>query len=148
MRLDNYYTTNRDLRFYYEEVIDWQRLAPLYTDVSNAADSWREILNVAGDYIGLGDHEEARALLHEAIKAMEQIGENVAHPIVLDTYAHLAYDMDQPEQAVRLAAAALHTRRITGASAWPTGERNRTRWLTEARAAIGDAAYSAAWELG
>src|ERR1051326_5495913 len=59
MRLDNYYGSNRDLRFYYEQVIDWQRLAPLYTDVPDAAASWREVLNVAGDYIG--QHVAARA---------------------------------------------------------------------------------------
>lgn len=59
MRLDNYYASNHDLRLYYEEVIDWQRLAPLYTDVPDSAASWREVLNVAGDYIG--NHIAARA---------------------------------------------------------------------------------------
>ena len=63
MRLDNYYTSNRDLRFYYEQVIDWQRLAPLYSDVPDAAASWREVLNVAGDYIG--QHVAARAPEHK-----------------------------------------------------------------------------------
>jgi alkylation response protein AidB-like acyl-CoA dehydrogenase len=52
MHLDNYYASNRDLRFYYEDVIDWERLTPFYTDESDAARSWREILNVAGEYIG------------------------------------------------------------------------------------------------
>lgn len=59
MGLDNYYASNRDLRFYYEDVIDWQRLARLYTDDPDAAASWREVLNVAGDYIG--HHVAARA---------------------------------------------------------------------------------------
>jgi len=58
-QLGNYYTSNRDLRFYYEDVIDWERLAPFYTDEPDAAPSWREILNVAGEYIGL--HVAARA---------------------------------------------------------------------------------------
>jgi 3-(methylthio)propanoyl-CoA dehydrogenase len=49
MRLENSYTTNHDLRFYYEQVIDWQRLASLYGE---AVESWREVLDVAGDYIG------------------------------------------------------------------------------------------------
>jgi alkylation response protein AidB-like acyl-CoA dehydrogenase len=49
MRLENTYTGNSDLRFYYEKVIDWQRLRPLYGE---ALDSWREVLDVAGDYIG------------------------------------------------------------------------------------------------
>jgi alkylation response protein AidB-like acyl-CoA dehydrogenase len=59
MRPDNYYTSNRDLRFYYEDVIDWQRLTPLYTDEPDAAQSWREVLSVAGEYIGR--HIAARA---------------------------------------------------------------------------------------
>lgn len=52
MQLGNYYASNRDLRFYYEDVIDWQRLTPLYTDDADAAQGWREILNVAGESIG------------------------------------------------------------------------------------------------
>ena len=52
MGLDNYYASNRDLRFYYEDVIDWQRLAPLYTDDPDAAASWREVLNVAAILVG------------------------------------------------------------------------------------------------
>ena len=81
----------------------------------------------------VGDYERARATLPDAIRAMAQIGNKLAHPIVVDAYAHLAFDMGQPERAVRFAAAALHTRRVTGVSAWPGGERNRTRWLAEAR---------------
>jgi 3-(methylthio)propanoyl-CoA dehydrogenase len=49
MRLENTYTSNPDLRFYYEKVIDWQRLRRLYGE---SLDSWREVLEVAGDYIG------------------------------------------------------------------------------------------------
>jgi alkylation response protein AidB-like acyl-CoA dehydrogenase len=59
MLRDNYYTSNRDLRYYFEDVIDWQRLVPLYTDQPMAVESWREVLTVAGDYIG--HHVAARA---------------------------------------------------------------------------------------
>src|SRR5207302_454145 len=58
MRTDNYFDTNRDLTFYYEKVIDWDRLVPLYAEPDDAmrpaetAASWREALSVAGDYIG------------------------------------------------------------------------------------------------
>ena len=37
MLQENYYTSNRDLRRYFEDVIDWQRLVPLYTEQPNAA---------------------------------------------------------------------------------------------------------------
>jgi alkylation response protein AidB-like acyl-CoA dehydrogenase len=58
MRAENYFSTNKDLSFYYEKVIDWERLVPLFADGEDAsrpsetAASWREVLGVAGDYVG------------------------------------------------------------------------------------------------
>jgi 3-(methylthio)propanoyl-CoA dehydrogenase len=58
MRAENYYSANRDLRFYYEQIIDWERLVPLYADAQDparpaeTAGSWRDVLGVAGDYVG------------------------------------------------------------------------------------------------
>src|SRR5437870_120789 len=58
MRTDNYFDTNRDLTFYYDTIIDWDRLVPLYAEPDDAerpvetARSWREVLSVAGDYVG------------------------------------------------------------------------------------------------
>ena len=58
MRNENYYSANSDLTFYYEHVIDWQRLVPLYADPADAerpaetAATWRDVLTLAGDYIG------------------------------------------------------------------------------------------------
>ncbi|GAC1315163.1 MAG: hypothetical protein NVSMB2_06020 [Chloroflexota bacterium] len=54
----NVYNGNPDLRFYFEQVIDWDRMAPLYADADAAtsaaatAAAWRDVLDVAGDYIG------------------------------------------------------------------------------------------------
>jgi hypothetical protein len=58
LRAENYFSTNQDLRFYYEQVIDWDRLVPLFAEPEDAgrpgetAGTWREVLSVAGDYIG------------------------------------------------------------------------------------------------
>jgi 3-(methylthio)propanoyl-CoA dehydrogenase len=52
MKAENYFTSNKDLTFYYEKVIDWQRLAPLFGESAETAASWREVLSVAGDFIG------------------------------------------------------------------------------------------------
>src|SRR5437764_3158738 len=55
---ENYFGANPDLGFYYERVIDWDRLVPLYAEPEDAlkpidtAASWREVLSVAGDYVG------------------------------------------------------------------------------------------------
>jgi alkylation response protein AidB-like acyl-CoA dehydrogenase len=58
MRADNYFSANRDLTFYFDQVIDWQRLVPLFADAADAdrpgevAATWRDVLSVAGDFIG------------------------------------------------------------------------------------------------
>ena len=58
MRGENYFSANKDLRFYYEKVIDWDRLVPLYAEADDAAQpsttaaTWRDVLDVAGDYVG------------------------------------------------------------------------------------------------
>jgi alkylation response protein AidB-like acyl-CoA dehydrogenase len=58
MKSENYFSTNRDLSFYYERVIDWDRLVPLYAAAADAqrpqhtAASWRDALSVAGDFVG------------------------------------------------------------------------------------------------
>src|SRR5438270_432592 len=66
MKSENYFNANKDLTFYYENVIDWQRLVPLYSEAADAerpaetAASWGEVLSVAGDYVGR--HVSARAM--------------------------------------------------------------------------------------
>src|SRR6202165_1143598 len=58
MRGENYFSANTDLRFYYEHVIDWDRLVPMYAEADDAAQpaatagTWRDVLDVAGDYVG------------------------------------------------------------------------------------------------
>src|SRR2546425_335791 len=37
MRAENYFSANKDLTFYYEQVIDWERLVPLFADAEDAA---------------------------------------------------------------------------------------------------------------
>jgi alkylation response protein AidB-like acyl-CoA dehydrogenase len=58
VRGENYFSANNDLRFYYEQVIDWDRLVPMYAEADDAAQpgatagTWRDVLGVAGDYVG------------------------------------------------------------------------------------------------
>jgi alkylation response protein AidB-like acyl-CoA dehydrogenase len=58
MKSENYFNANKDLTFYYETVIDWERLVPLFADAEDAqqpaqtAASWREVLGVAGEFVG------------------------------------------------------------------------------------------------
>jgi alkylation response protein AidB-like acyl-CoA dehydrogenase len=58
MRTDNYFSANNDLTFYFDKVIDWDRLVPLFADPADIAQpkataaSWRAVLDVAGEYVG------------------------------------------------------------------------------------------------
>lgn len=58
MKSENYFTANRDLAFYYERVIDWDRLVPFFaepgdtTPSAEVAGTWRDVLAMAGDYVG------------------------------------------------------------------------------------------------
>ena len=58
MKTENYFNANRDLSFYFDKVIDWDRLVPLYAEAESSASpletasSWREVLSVAGDFVG------------------------------------------------------------------------------------------------
>ena len=58
MRAENYFDSNTDLRLYYETIVDWDRLVPFYAEPHDAerpqdtAQSWRDVLSVAGDYVG------------------------------------------------------------------------------------------------
>jgi alkylation response protein AidB-like acyl-CoA dehydrogenase len=58
MNSENYFSANKDLSFYYETVIDWDRLVPLYAEAEDArwpartAAAWRDVLGVAGEFVG------------------------------------------------------------------------------------------------
>src|SRR5712691_5652174 len=58
MRAENYFDANKDLSLYYQTIIDWDRLVPLYAEPDDAqrpeetARSWCEVLSVAGEYVG------------------------------------------------------------------------------------------------
>jgi alkylation response protein AidB-like acyl-CoA dehydrogenase len=58
MKLVNYFSANQDLRFYYERVIDWERLVPLFPEAADGgtpaetAATWRAVLDLAGEYAG------------------------------------------------------------------------------------------------
>lgn len=59
MKQENYYSANRDLTFYFEKVIDWERIVPLFAEPGDStpareqAATWRDVLAMAGEYVGL-----------------------------------------------------------------------------------------------
>jgi predicted ATPase/DNA-binding XRE family transcriptional regulator len=95
-----------------------------------------------------GDYSRAHALLQEALTRIGTVDKEMTISLALEACAHLAMDEGQAERAVRLAGAAARLRELSGASEWPTVQRTRERWLSAARASLGNAAFSAAWATG
>lgn len=56
MKRENYFSANSDLTFYYQKVIGWDRLVPLFADTAatpaETAATWRDVLSLAGEYVG------------------------------------------------------------------------------------------------
>src|SRR6058998_2238291 len=52
----NYFNENPDLVLTFDKVVDWQRVVPLVcgpeANVADTVATWRELLSVAGEYIG------------------------------------------------------------------------------------------------
>jgi hypothetical protein len=74
-------------------------------------------------------------LLHQLIRCIE-------------VTAALCIESEEPSIAVRLLAAAEVLRNQIGSVIWPVDRPAHERHITEARAALGDAAFDAAWQAG
>lgn len=94
------------------------------------------------------EYSRARALFREGLAAMTAVGEKPGTARALDSFAHLAMDEGKAERTVRLSAAAAQLRATAGIHDGPVTERERERWLTSARVALGDEAFDAAWAEG
>lgn len=105
-------------------------------------------LNRAGVARAEDRRDDALALLREGLTTMLAVGEHLEVHWALDACAHVAFDEGQAERAVRLAGAAAGLRQTLGALSSPVVQRQRTRWLAAARAALGDAAFAAALKAG
>jgi hypothetical protein len=95
-----------------------------------------------------GLRDDALVLLREGLTTMVAVGEQLEVHWALDACAHLAFDAGQAERAVRLAGAAAGLRERLGTRSTPVVQRERTRWLIPAQAALGDAAFAMAWTAG
>ncbi|MGH9278160.1 MAG: tetratricopeptide repeat protein, partial [Acidimicrobiales bacterium] len=91
-----------------------------------------------------GRREEARALVREAIPRDEGIDMGSLEAAALDVLVGLAADREDARAAARLAGAAQAARTLS-----PYGpDQEREADLAAARDALGDEAFSAAWEEG
>lgn len=107
------------------------------------------VLSTLG-YVALreGHPGEARRLHSEALELLLDTGQQVDIHWVLEGFAELARAEGNVEHSVRVAAAAQVLRNRIGDPEWGPARRRREKWLAQAREALGESRYAAAWRSG
>lgn len=95
-----------------------------------------------------GDRARAFRLFQDGLTELLEVGEKLAIPSAVDSFAHLAMDEGHAERAVRLSGAATALRNTSNTSVWPAVQRARERWLGAALAALGGEAFRRVWAEG
>src|SRR5262245_2888687 len=95
-----------------------------------------------------GDYAAARALLVESLVCYDENGSKQGIAECIRGLAMVAAAWGQPEQAVRLLAAAESVRTTIGTYLDPAGYGGHDSILTAARSQLGDATFAAVWAAG
>ncbi len=95
-----------------------------------------------------GDYEGARALYGESLTLFLELQDRRGVAYVLEMLAALVAVEDQPARSVRLSGAAQAMRDAVGSALPAVDRQERDHRLDALRAALGNAAYEAAWEEG
>jgi predicted ATPase/class 3 adenylate cyclase len=102
-----------------------------------------------GDVAGnLGDYHAARTFHEQSLAIRREIGDRRGIAYALEGFAALASAQEQPERAARLWGAEEALREEMGAPLSPSEREEYDRKIAEARAALGEDAFSAAWMEG
>jgi tetratricopeptide (TPR) repeat protein len=95
-----------------------------------------------------GDESRAAPLLSESLTVAQVVGDNGIMIHCLEDMGRIRYAQGLAERAAWLFGAAAAVREAIGASPQPDERAEYDRNLAAVRAALGDAAFSAAWEHG
>jgi predicted ATPase/class 3 adenylate cyclase len=95
-----------------------------------------------------GDYEAARARYEESVTLHREVGERRGIAECLQGLAGVAEADGQPERAARLFGAAAALREAIGAPMAPADRAAYDRHVATVRAALGEAAFAAAWAAG
>ena len=95
-----------------------------------------------------GDPAQAGARLRESLALRRSLGDAAGAAHCLDELAAVALARGDPAGAARRFGAAAELQERTGAAPWPPGAAARARALAATRAALGPAAFAAAWAAG
>jgi tetratricopeptide (TPR) repeat protein len=105
------------------------------------------LVGLANEVLRNGQTSAARQLFCESLTLADKAGDQLALARSLEGLAGVMAT-EWPEQTVRLAGAADAARASLGAAAHSAERHDLERWLTVARRALGEAAFSAAWTAG
>lgn len=95
-----------------------------------------------------GDLPRAAHLLAESTSLFHSLGEKRRVAECLEEFAALAAELGRPHDAATLGGAAAVLREVTGSPAEPMEQASIESTSAAARAALGDAAFEAAWTAG
>ena len=95
----------------------------------------------------LGDMAAAISMSRQALELVDQLGDAIRTPFMLDSAAALALERGKTVDAVRIASAAAHLRTTIG-GALPNFFDDIGALMATARITLGDAAYDDAWTAG
>jgi len=105
------------------------------------------LLGLATCSLEAGEAADVGALLAEALSLTRDAGDRLAAARCLESIAALVA-ANQPERALRLAAAAMELRHVLGVEQLPSESARQARWQAVARGELGDAAASVACAAG
>jgi predicted ATPase/DNA-binding CsgD family transcriptional regulator len=95
-----------------------------------------------------GEPAQAAASYRESLSLFREIGDPLGQTATVRAIGGLAAHMRQPRDAARLLAATTAKRESHGAGLVPSERRREERAIALAQAALGEAAFAAAWEVG
>jgi non-specific serine/threonine protein kinase len=95
-----------------------------------------------------GDYASARAYFEESLTIQREIGDRSGISFSLEAFASLAARESRSERAAALLAGAEALREEIGVPIAPHEREQRDRDLSEARQALGEEAFTSAWERG
>ena len=95
-----------------------------------------------------GDYDRARALYRESLRLRRKFGHQIALAMSLEDFAVLAGRERQAERAIRLLGAAEAFCETLGARPPVADDTDYEHTVASGRAALGEAAFAAAWAEG
>ena len=104
--------------------------------------------NLASVAYLLGDYNSALLNAFESLKVSEELGDKISMGDALNIFGALAVKAGEMEKAARLWAAAQAIYETTGFKLEKVDREFNDRYISEARAAIGDKAFASAFEEG